>query len=335
MGTAKRERQKAGRAQRLEEARLAQERARKRNRYIMFGAIAAFVVVVFIASNVFRKDNNDAASTNTTSTLPPDTGSSLPTLPTVVPGATLTGATPCPAADGSSPRTTKFAQAPPLCIDPAKTYTAKVSTSKGDITIALDAKAAPNTVNNFVVLARYHFFDGIPFHRVVPSFVAQTGDPLGNPPGTGSPGYQFNDELPKSVDDYKPGSVAMANSGPNTNGSQWFIWVGPQPLPGPNYSLFGSVTDGEDTTVAAIMAGGVQGQDTPADPTTINYVLIGENGVYPTAPTTTTTAAGAANPAAAPTSSAPGAGAANPAGLDGGPSTTLPSSVPPTTAPSP
>jgi cyclophilin family peptidyl-prolyl cis-trans isomerase len=174
-----------------------------------------------------------------------------------------------------------------MCIDPAKAYTAKVSTSKGDFTMTLDAKTAPKTVNNFVVLSRYHFYDGVPFHRVVTDFVIQTGDPLGDPPGTGSPGYKFDDELPTSVDAYKPGSVAMANSGANTNGSQWFVWVGPTKLPSPAYSLFGAVTEGYDTTVQAIIKGGAAGGDgAPIDPTTINYVLIGEDGTYPQPPTT-------------------------------------------------
>ena len=159
-------------------------------------------------------------------------------------GATITGDTPCPAADGSAPRTVKFAKAPPMCIDASKTYTATMETDAGTMKIALDAKAAPKTVNNFVVLSRYHFFDGLTFHRVIPGFVDQGGDPLGT--GAGDPGYKFADELPKAGS-YKVGSLAMANSGPNTNGSQFFIIVGDQgvALP-PSYSLFGQVSDGID-----------------------------------------------------------------------------------------
>ena len=155
----------------------------------------------------------------------------------------------CPKADGSSRPTTSFPAAPPMCIDTSKTYTATMQTSQGGpITIALDAKQAPKTVNNFVFLSRYHFYDGLTFHRVVPSFVLQGGDPQGT--GSGGPGYQFADELPKAGS-YKVGSLAMANSGPNTNGSQFFIIVGDQgtSLP-PNYSLFGQVTDGIDVAHA-------------------------------------------------------------------------------------
>jgi len=130
-----------------------------------------------------------------------------------------------------------------MCINTSASYTAVVKTDVGTFDIALDAKAAPKTVNNFVFLARYHFYDGVIFHRVMPGFVVQGGDPTGT--GTGGPGYTFADELPKAGS-YKLGSVAMANIGkPNTNGSQFFIVVGTQgeQLP-PSYSLFGQVTSG-------------------------------------------------------------------------------------------
>jgi cyclophilin family peptidyl-prolyl cis-trans isomerase len=156
-------------------------------------------------------------------------------------------ATECPAADGSSPRTQKFSGPPPMCIDPTKTYTATMVTNKGTMTIALDPAAAPNTVNNFVFLARYHYFDGVTFHRIIPGFVIQGGDPQGT--GTGGPGYRFADELPKPGR-YEMGSLAMANAGPNTNGSQFFIISGPSGmgLP-PQYSLFGKVVGGIDVVI--------------------------------------------------------------------------------------
>jgi cyclophilin family peptidyl-prolyl cis-trans isomerase len=134
-----------------------------------------------------------------------------------------------------------------MCIDPAKTYTATMVTNKGTMTIALDPVAAPNTVNNFVVLARYHYYDGVTFHRIIPGFVIQGGDPQGT--GTGGPGYKFADELPKPGR-YEMGSLAMANAGPNTNGSQFFIISGPSGmgLP-PQYSLFGKVVSGIDVVL--------------------------------------------------------------------------------------
>ena len=148
-----------------------------------------------------------------------------------------------------------------------------VKTNFGDFTIELDAEQAPNTVNNFVVLSRYHYYDGVSCHRVVPNFVIQCGDPEGT--GAGGPGYQFDDELPEEGQ-YELGSLAMANSGPNTNGSQFFVISGPDgtQLP-PQYSLFGQVTEGLDTTIATIAALG-QADETPSQPVQIESVTITE-----------------------------------------------------------
>ncbi len=191
-------------------------------------------------------------STRTDTVDPNIPTTTLTPLPSTIAGATLTGDTPCPAADGSSPRTITFAKAPPSCIDATKTYTAVVTTDKGAYTIALDAGAAPLTVNNFVVLARYHFFDNTICHRAIPGFAVQCGDPTGT--GSGGPGYSFADELP-AAGSYKIGSVAMANSGVDTNGSQFFIITGDSGAAlSPKYSLFGQVTDGLDTTVKVLDA---------------------------------------------------------------------------------
>jgi cyclophilin family peptidyl-prolyl cis-trans isomerase len=159
-----------------------------------------------------------------------------------------------------------------MCIDPAKSYTATMVTSKGTMTIALDPSGAPKTVNNFVVLARYHYYDGVGFHRVIPGFMLQGGDPDGT--GRGGPGYRFDDELPKPGR-YEVGSLAMANAGPNTNGSQFFIVSGSAGvgLP-PQYSLFGKVVAGLDV-VAAIEAVGSPG-GAPKEKVTIESVTISE-----------------------------------------------------------
>ncbi|MEY2477927.1 MAG: peptidylprolyl isomerase [Actinomycetota bacterium] len=181
--------------------------------------------------------------------------------------------TDCPAADGSSPKQQKFKAPPPMCIDPAKSYTAEMVTSKGTMRIALDPLAAPKTVNNFVFLARYHYFDGIVFHRVIPGFVLQGGDPEGS--GRGGPGYRFEDELPKPGR-YELGSLAMANAGPNTNGSQFFVISGPDGmgLP-PQYSLFGKVVKGLDV-VEAIDAIGTR-SGSPTEQVVIESVTIEES----------------------------------------------------------
>ena len=111
-----------------------------------------------------------------------------------------------------------------MVIDPTKRYTAEMATYKGTMVIALDAAGAPKTVNNFVFLSRCHYYDGVVFHRIIPGFMCQGGDPEGS--GRGGPGYRFEDELP-APGRYEVGSLAMANAGPNTNGSQFFIVSGP------------------------------------------------------------------------------------------------------------
>lgn len=140
----------------------------------------------------------------------------------------------------------KYDKPPAMQIDPNKQYTAILHTSMGDITIQLFAKDAPKTVNNFVFLAKDKFYDNVKFHRVLKTFMIQTGDPLGN--GTGGPGYTFQDEL-NNGHKYEPGVVAMANAGPNTNGSQFFIGSGPDVTGldnAPNYTIFGKVIKGMD-----------------------------------------------------------------------------------------
>ncbi|MBW3556084.1 MAG: peptidylprolyl isomerase [Actinobacteria bacterium] len=161
-----------------------------------------------------------------------------------------------------------------MAIDPQKRYTATMSTSKGDIVIALDAVQAPGTVNNFVFLAREGYYDGVIFHRVISGFMIQGGDPTGT--GRGGPGYRFADELPRPGQ-YELGSVAMANAGPNTNGSQFFIISGPNgvSLP-PQYSLFGKVVKGMDVVdqIEKVRTGA---GDKPATDVTINSVTIEES----------------------------------------------------------
>jgi len=164
---------------------------------------------------------------------------------------------------------------PAMTIDKNATYTADLTTSEGDIQIALDPTQAPKTVNNFVFLAKQGFYNGTTFHRVIPDFVIQGGDPEGT--GQGGPGYQFADELPKAGQ-YTIGSVAMANAGPNTNGSQFFIITGQQgaALP-PNYSLFGKVTQGQDVA-DKISTMAAPGTETPDPPVTIEKVTVTEKG---------------------------------------------------------
>ena len=136
----------------------------------------------------------------------------------------------------------RYSSPPPMQIEMNRTYQVVIKTNKGDIHLQLNPAEAPQTVNNFVALAHDGYYDGVTFHRVVPGFVIQGGDPTGT--GSGGPGYKFNDEPVKRP--YKAGTVAMANAGPNTNGSQFFICLEDQPGLPPNYTVFGDTVSGMD-----------------------------------------------------------------------------------------
>ena len=168
----------------------------------------------------------------------------------------------------STPRS--YPQAPAMTIDTQKIYCAGINTNRGLIVLELDPQLAPNTVNNFVFLAQHHFYDGLTFHRVVPGFIIQAGDPKGN--GSGGPGYKFNDEPVKG--NYTLGTVAMANAGPNTNGSQFFICTADdtQKLQ-KQYNLFGRVVSG--LNVAQMIQGPGDAPNTKnIQPDLINHVVV-------------------------------------------------------------
>jgi peptidyl-prolyl cis-trans isomerase B (cyclophilin B) len=133
---------------------------------------------------------------------------------------------------------------PEMQIDPSKTYKAVMETSKGIIELELYPKHAPKTVNNFVFLATQGYYDGIVFHRVINNFMIQGGDPTGT--GMGGPGYKFEDEFKNNPLKHESKVISMANAGPNTNGSQFFITHCPQPHLNGNHTVFGKVTSGQD-----------------------------------------------------------------------------------------
>jgi cyclophilin family peptidyl-prolyl cis-trans isomerase len=144
--------------------------------------------------------------------------------------------------------TKQWNKPPEMAIDPKKKYSALLTTDKGDITLELFADKAPKTVNNFVFLARQGFYDGTIFHRVIADFMAQGGDPDGR--GTGGPGYRFADEFQPSLKHDKPGVLSMANAGPGTNGSQFFITHVPTPWLDGKHTIFGQVISGMDVVLA-------------------------------------------------------------------------------------
>ncbi|MDX2379452.1 MAG: peptidylprolyl isomerase [Acidimicrobiia bacterium] len=282
MGTDKRERQKANKAMRQQEENRAETR-RKGLRYALIGvgALVAVIALVFIASRVTDDSGDDAALD--TSNLEGDADASADgatdatdtadTAATTV--ATTVAADPadCPPVEGTDTAQQTFDGPPPFCLEPGVQYDAIVETNMGEFTIALDQEQAPNTANNFVFLSRNLYYDDTTCHRIIPEFVVQCGDPTGT--GTGGPGYTFADELP-AEGEYQIGSVAMANSGPDTNGSQFFVVTGDQgaALP-PSWSLFGEVIDGFDTTVLAMEAAGSSSGE-PTEPVEIISVTIVE-----------------------------------------------------------
>ena len=263
MGTAKRERKKMNR----EMGRQAQQVAAKRQKTTKttIRIVGAIVIILALFFGIAFLTDDDEKSTDTAA--PVSTAVDAYASTTVagdatntVPGDAATpsdfvyGTTECPPVEGAATQTQEFGDSFALCIDPTKTYTAVVTTNMGTYSAVLDAAKAPGTVNNFVSLARNKYFDGITCHRAIPGFMIQCGDPTAT--GSGGPGYKFADELPASGE-YKIGSLAMANSGPDTNGSQFFVISGDQgvSLP-PSYTLFGQVTEGLDTTVVALDAAG-------------------------------------------------------------------------------
>jgi cyclophilin family peptidyl-prolyl cis-trans isomerase len=267
--TEKRQRQKAGRQARLE----AEQKARKRKvalRRVITLVIVA-VVVVGLSYLIFKPGKKSAATTTTvassTTTKPAPAGGSGNTSPSAI-----TTSADCPASLTTTLNKPTFSAAPPMTINPSKTYTATVTTDLGPFTIQLDPKAAPKAVNSFVFLAKKHFYDCIVFHRVIKTFMDQTGDPTGT--GDGGPGYQFADELPPTANPQYPlGSVAMANSGPNTNGSQFFIVAGPEGESlAPSYTLFGKVTSGM-SVVDQINAGGSAASSSTGTPVTLHRII--------------------------------------------------------------
>jgi cyclophilin family peptidyl-prolyl cis-trans isomerase len=287
VGTEKRERQKANRALRQQEQQRAQTRRRGlRIGLVVVGAVVAIFAVVWVggrfagsddgssdavtdtgADGAFSTGDLDASGDSATSdTLVTDTGP--PDTEPVV----LADPADCPPTDGSGEAQSSFAAPPPMCLDPDVVYDAVVTTNMGEFTIELDQDQAPNTVNNFVFLARNLYYDDTLCHRIIPDFVVQCGDPTAT--GTGGPGYEFDDELPEEGE-YQTGSVAMANSGPNTNGSQFFIVTGDQgaALP-PSYSLFGQVTEGFDSTVLAMEAAGSAGGTPTEDVEIISIEIV-------------------------------------------------------------
>ncbi|MPY93019.1 MAG: peptidylprolyl isomerase [Acidimicrobiia bacterium] len=284
MATEKRERKRANRQARLEAAIEAQQKAKRRRQVFRITLLVllglAFAVVYWLVAGRGSGDDEPAPTTTTAAGSTESTAAGETTTTTGLPGETLTGATPCPPVEGAPARVGTFAEAPPMCIDPAKTYTAVFDTSAGTIRATLDTGRTPQTTNNFVVLARYRYYDGTRFFRTDPSIGIIQGGGLSN---TEDPGYTIPDEGGKFT--YAPGDLVMARTiQPNSAGGQFFFGVD-DAISGLDaqgtYVTFGQVTEGLDV-LAAILAthqadpasnlGGA-----PSPPVTVNSVRIEES----------------------------------------------------------
>jgi cyclophilin family peptidyl-prolyl cis-trans isomerase len=289
VGTTKRQRQKQGRQARIAQAQAAAARRKRLRTGLLLGGLVVLLVGGTLAYAAGQDDEDDVATDTsvTSSTVAGQTTSttaegSTPTIAVTIPpaGASIEGETPCPAEDGSSDRTTQFESAPPTCIDPEKTYTATVTTTMGEFTLELDDATAPTAVNNFVVLARYHYYDGVAFHRIIPGFMIQGGDAVGPSPGVGGPGYSIPDELPAAdaTGVYPEGTLAMANSGPDTGGSQFFVVVGSGGDGLSNdYTPFGRVTSGIEVVREINQLGDAASNGTPTAEVNIETITIAES----------------------------------------------------------
>jgi cyclophilin family peptidyl-prolyl cis-trans isomerase len=244
---------------------------------LIFISILCLVIIVLAAG---------CSSGTTTTTVSQGTSSTVSTK-TATPVQTTTLKTTAPPSTTASPAASSTAtikqwtQPPSMQIDTSKKYTATFETSLGSFKIELYAQESPKTVNNFVFLSREGFYNGVIFHRIIKDFMIQTGDPKGT--GMGSPGYKFADELPPKHK-YEPGIVAMANSGANTNGSQFFICTGPTAAnlnQMPNYTQFGKVIEGMDIVMKIASVQTVLGADgnmsKPVNPPVIKSISITES----------------------------------------------------------
>lgn len=241
---------------------------RQRRTLALVALVLLLALLAGIAGAVLgdRETTRTATTTSTTAstTTVPPTGSAELTFP--APGATLSGPTPCPAEDGSSPRTTRFQGPPPQCIDPTRFYEAVLHTSVGDLKLLLNPQQAPNAVNNFVVLARYHYFDGQPFTTILPRKAAQIR-PRFDPPATDSPGYTLAGEAPEQGQIFVPGTIAFVPVTPDTDdyGASFVLATFELAADLPqNFTSFGIMLDGQQTLIAIDRSGSEAGSPTRA-----------------------------------------------------------------------
>ncbi|CAN5681235.1 hypothetical protein BH24ACT2_BH24ACT2_10880 [soil metagenome] len=257
-----REKQKARRVRRqhgLKEEATAASRPRRRRMRAAIGVVSALgILFLGTLGSVLVAGFGDE---------PDETATEIPADPEAPPPP------PCPEANGSSPQRTLFDAPPAMCIDPDSTYRARFVTTAGAFVADLDPQRSPLAVNNFVFLARYHFYDDLPFHRVVPDFYAQTGDPVA--PDAVGPGYSFPDDPLPPVGTYQVGSLVFAHEKADDNGSQFLIFLGTEVAQLPHvFPLFGQVTQGLGTLEQIGADGGTADDPSPDTPHRIERIDI-------------------------------------------------------------
>ena len=277
MGTDKRERKKVNRNLAREGRQKAQRNAVIKQRVIRFGIGIPLAILALWAVSKFFITTDSTSTTDSTAAASDTTVASLtPTLSTT-PGEQIEGDTKCPATDGTAVRTTNFTKAPPMCIDAKKSYMATFDTSEGTIEIALDTTKTPKTVNNFVTLSRYKYYDSSFIFRTDPSIDIIQG---GGESNTDSPGYTIEDE--GNAYKYTEGDIVMArNSKPNSAGGQFFIVTGPKASVldrQGTYVVFGKISKGLDVAKAIIGLNAGSGQlgGAPSRAVKITSVTIAE-----------------------------------------------------------
>lgn len=299
MGTSKRERQKAGRQARIAAAQIAAARRKRMRTGVIFGLLVVCLLGVTLAFAAGGGDDDDedvaanASSTTATTAVGETTSTSVDpaTVPPVLPeGATISGDTPCPAADGTAERTTTFSQAPPICIEDGKTYSATFDMSAGQVVVELDTETTPIAANNFVVLSRYHYYDGTVITRTASSIgIIQGGSPKTQTNSDPGPGYTiedegFEDDIVTSGGQgpyrYTAGDLVYARPGgqPDSSSAQFFFCaddrcsnLDAQGI----YVKFGHVTEGLDV-LEQILADSPEGDAQPNTLVTVESVTITE-----------------------------------------------------------
>jgi cyclophilin family peptidyl-prolyl cis-trans isomerase len=284
--------------------RLAAERAAEvrvvRRRQVFTVVLVVLLVALFggmvLGGALVSEDDDQADTTLPTfpsTTLTPTTFGTPVSVTLPPAGETITGTTPCPEIDGSSARTTTFAEPPPMCIDPDLQYRAIIHTSEGDLRYLLHDDTSPQTVNNFVVLSRYHYYDGLPFYRIVPRMMLLTGDATGDPEiGEGGPGYTIDDEIPEVGVLFLSGSLHAWTDEADANGSRLLISTGDEDtLSLPSKTLIGTMLEGTEI-MRAMEAKGSPGGEPTGDVVITSIEIIEEPDPSTDDDTTTTSGAG-------------------------------------------